>query len=121
MKDDTKDKEQEQKEKFDEEKIDSMDEETQDKGVSLVATNSPNASSAGSQEEVKATDYTDMDFTQLCQVNGYGGDPRIYECISKLFKPDDDKSFDQEIEDDFDAKFIKHLVSKMQSKEVSVT
>lgn len=70
-------------------------------------------------EEVKMvdtnTDYFNMNFKQLCEINDLGGDSRLYDILKQMFKNPNDE--DEELTNLFTRPLLTHLTSRIGSKQ----
>ena len=56
-----------------------------------------------------------MNFTQLCDVNAQGGDPRLYEAIRLLMTGEAQQALTEDFQKAFDDKLLMHLTSGSQA------
>ena len=65
---------------------------------------------------IKDTDFCNMSFDELCAVNDYGGDIRLYACLTNIFTNYPDKDEDMELTNQYTRPFLKHLLSRQLAK-----
>ena len=56
-----------------------------------------------------------MNFTQLCEVNQQGGDPRLYEAMRLLMTGEAQQASNEDFQKAFDVKLLEHLTSGSQA------